>query len=577
MMMTRLNSGLQYTEDEFSALDIHFSKTLMGMVGTSDKALQWLLRILSAESQRGNSSIPLKQGFSIIDTSQSREFFSFDTLRQSLDNCALVGDGKTVTPIVVDNEGYCYLHRLWEAQEFLVKQIVFRSMPSVQLQNGQEANDVAEQALQTVRQFGFSAITGGPGTGKTTLVSRILASLIQDAPTIKIVVCAPTGKAAARLKQAIRQSKRNPDIVKAFSSQILEHIPDDVVTVHKLLMPYRRRRARQSYEETLLPVDVLVVDEASMVDMALMSDLFSVVPATAKIILVGDQHQLSSIEAGRFFKDVCRVQSDIQAATTNVRNNIVTLTHSYRFGKDSGIGRLAQAVNSGAVSESMSVLMDNTADDVRWIDTAKRDSLNQLIEMGKELYLPYWHAIDVEEKIALFDRGRVLCAVNRGPFGVTRLNTQLANALQVSTGMVPGNSAYYENRALLITRNNYASMLFNGDTGMVFQSEEGAIHVAFSSGQQGVRLVPISMLGEYQDALSMTIHKSQGSEYGHAVIVLGSRVSPILSRELLYTAVTRAQKRVTLFATEEVIRYCIEHSSERSSSLQERLKYYFTC
>jgi len=443
----------------------------------------------------------------------------------------------------------------------------------------------------------FTIITGGPGTGKTTTVVRLLALLqSQSDRPLRVALAAPTGKAAARLGESITQAVQHlPLAMRAY-------LPTQAQTLHKLLQV---RSAVQASPPPALALDLVVVDEASMIDLELMARLLAAVPLNASVILLGDKDQLASVEAGAVMGQLCEeaqaggytldtvhwVQAvtgqDIKAWAGNgsgLAQQTVMLRHSHRFAADSVIGQWASAVNAG---EHHSVA-DLWASAPRW--QAEGDaSLTRLepqhgwdgrlaarVRAGWRIWLAGLEALRAEpacpcsdaqalELLRALGQFQVLCALREGPWGVLALNQAMARALGFAV------AGWFVGRPVMVTRNDYNLQLMNGDIGLCLPTARG-LRVAFVDASQvggaGVRWVLPSRLDAVETVFAMTVHKSQGSEFEQVALVLPDRIAPVLTRELLYTGITRAKKQLTLVVPQQgVLRQAVAQKIWRSGGL----------
>lgn len=484
----------------------------------------------------------------------------------------------------------------------------------------------------------FSIITGGPGTGKTTTVVRLLALLqtqaLQAGAPLRIKLAAPTGKAAARLTESI--GRQRADL--AVPAAVRDAIPAQVSTLHRLLGSLPDTRHFRHHAGNRLALDVLVIDEASMIDLDLMDSVLAALPPSARLVLLGDKDQLASVEAGAVLGELCRDaeggfydpstlawldavtgQSFTDVAlqfggqtcsqtTHALAQHTVMLRQSRRFGPDSGIGQLAQAVNRGDVVAAHALLARglpdaqalalNEAELTQWLlsgDSARaatgyrqylqvlqtqRPALAGLSAIEFEKALEVW----AQAVLKAFDRFRLLCAVHDGPAGVDALNLRIAQALQ-RDGLLAAASGWYEGRPVMMTRNDYALGLMNGDIGIALSvpsDEPGqgelTLRVAFprpgsSDGEASpLQWVLPSRLDGAMTVFAMTVHKAQGSEFEHTALLLPPQRSPLLTRELIYTGITRAQKVFTLLTSGEGIwEVAMTQRVQRASGLRPAL------
>ncbi|WP_225737618.1 exodeoxyribonuclease V subunit alpha [Dyella acidiphila] len=480
----------------------------------------------------------------------------------------------------------------------------------------------------------FSVITGGPGTGKTTTVVRLLGllqtlQLQRAAAPLRIRLAAPTGKAAARLNTSIARQIAQlevPDTVRAA-------IPMQVETLHRLLGARADSRRYAHDRRHPLHLDVLVIDEASMIDLEMMAAALDALPPHARLILLGDKDQLSSVEAGSVLGDLCRraeqghyradiatwlreissddvsayVREDAQA----LDQHIAMLRHSHRFAADSGIGQLAAAVNAGDAPQAHALLAAPCSD-MAWLASAAADTpLAAMALDGDADRFASGHASDdapqglrfylqclqnqrpansadiaayqqwAHAVLEAFNHFQLLCAVRQGPAGTERLNREIAARLH-ATGWIEADRGWYEGRPVMMTRNDYSLGLMNGDVGIALRmpGSDGVVrlYVAFpatrdAQEQNGaqVRFVLPSRLGDVETVYAMTVHKSQGSEFEHTMLVLPDEDSPILTRELLYTGITRARRWLSLVGTAASIEQALSQRTRRYSGLAERL------
>ncbi|HBH28470.1 MAG: exodeoxyribonuclease V subunit alpha [Desulfofustis sp. PB-SRB1] len=401
-------------------------------------------------------------------------------------------------------------------------------------------------------------ITGGPGTGKTTVVVRICA-LLQSFHNggLRIALAAPTGKGATRLQELVRHQIQSLPI----SDRIKPAMVDTAHTIHRLLGASRHATRFRHHAGNPLPYDLVVVDEASMIDLALMAKLVDALGARTQLILLGDKDQLASVESGAVLAECASALPD----------NLVELRNSYRFNEE--IRRLAQAINNGAEDDVCAILGDNQSKscllaEERWFE--------QVVERYAAC-MSAAHAIGKpSEYPALFQRFsefRVLCALRRGPYGVAGLNQRVERALS-SRGHDIDPGGWYVGRPVLITRNDYQLNLFNGDIGLCLPDPEhdGELSVWFETSAGGYVGYPPSRLPAHETAWAMTVHKSQGTEFSRVVVVLPAEDSRVLCRELLYTAVTRARTQVIIVGPEPIIRTTVCRRTVRTSGVGERLR-----
>ena len=488
---------------------------------------------------------------------------AFADLKVALSESPVVASGQACEakrPLVLDGDNL-YLHRMFEAESRLAQRMrelaqdaatpcvdVAGWMRKVLLEESEAT--IAAAKIAVSRQL--CVITGGPGTGKTTLAASLIALLadLGIAEPRRIALAAPTGKAAARLQESVRTQFR----ARALADNVpaLRDFTPVATTLHRLL----------SRADML--VDALLVDECSMVDLPLMARFLDGLREGTRLILLGDAGQLSSVEPGSVFSDLC-ARSD--SGTSPLAPCIVRLTRSHRFGPSSGIGRLAGAIGQGDAASAIAVLKDSP--DTNLADEAAFGRFAH--ETAEE-----WAAHFEHSPGDAFPARRILCAHRRGSFGVNRFNRLVERRLR-DTGSIPANDEFYPGRPIIVTRNDRATGLSNGDTGVVILDSQNRRRVWFPdlAGQDGEDarfLVSPSRLPEHESFFALTVHRAQGSEYDEVVFIPGDADSRVNTRELLYTAVTRARNRVTVRADEDTVSAAIRRRTARATGLPERLR-----
>ncbi len=485
-----------------------------------------------------------------------------DPWTRALTASRLVGDGSGPEPLVLRGRRL-YLARYHDLERRLVRQLLERAeaepppVDAALLETGLDRlfgpatddNAAADQrrAAAVALRRRLTVISGGPGTGKTSTVVRLLALLVEQAdaagrPRPRIAMAAPTGKAAARLGEAVSSAlvAGGPRSLQA-SPSVRAAIPAEASTIHRLLgvIPDGPRRFHHDADHPL-PLDVLVVDEASMIDLALMTRLAEAVPPEARLLLLGDRDQLASVEAGAILGDIC---------AGGPGDAVVELRHSFRFGPESGIRRLADAVNRGDAAAVLEVLRGDEHVDVALVAPPDDGPLGPVLApLVREGYAPLLRRAAPADGLRSLDRFRVLCAHRRGLAGVEAVNPLCERTLARAGGLVP-RGPWYAGRPVMVTSNDRQLRLFNGDVGLVDAGPDGALRAFFPGPDGELRSLAPTRLPRVETVFATTIHKSQGSEYDHVLVVLPRNPSPITTRELLYTAITRARRRVTVCAS----------------------------
>jgi exodeoxyribonuclease V alpha subunit len=425
-------------------------------------------------------------------------------------------------------------------------------------------------AVRQARRRALSIIVGGPGTGKTTTVAALLAEVVGGAGTQgpRVALAAPTGKAAARLGEALRQAAAS---LPEHTRSVVADAPSS--TLHRLI-GWSTRGTPRFHGGNPLPYDLVIIDETSMVSLPLMARVLDALRPDARLVLVGDPGQLASVEAGTVLSDLV-----LGAAGGPLSDCITELVVSRRFPPGSPLDRVAQAVRHGDSAAALTVLDQPTPHpsgrgDVTWIDRAATDP--QVRHLLAALLDPVTHgavqAAQAGDGVRALDslrQVRLLCAHRQGPFGVATWNQWVQGRMESSS---TAGTAWYPGRPVMVTRNDTSAGLFNGDVGVVIRVDGNEL-VAFESAAhpEGVRLVSPARLDQVDTVHAMTIHKSQGSEFGHVIVILPPADSPLASRDLLYTAITRATDRVTLVGDRDAVTRAVQRRTHRIGGLAERL------
>jgi exodeoxyribonuclease V alpha subunit len=437
----------------------------------------------------------------------------------------------------------------------------------------------------------MAVICGGPGTGKTTTVVKILALLQEQALArgdrpLSVLLLAPTGKAARRLASSVQAGLGTLPVSEAVKAAI----PSEAYTIHRALGGGTSGRFRHDAGNPL-SADVVLVDEVSMVDLALLYRLTIAIRPAARLILQGDKDQLASVEAGAILGDIYEPHAAAEwsrefaaevrelsgqdlpgnRAERGLCDCLVNLDESFRYRADSGIGRLARAINTGDSASALAILRRGGIgrDAALFEPGPDTGSDAELERRATEGYAPFIQSSDPKEKLARLGAYRVLCAHRLGTRGVEQQNRNV-EAWLARAGLLDPLATFYANRPIIITQNDYTLGLFNGDVGVVVRDEHGRLRVCFE-GAEGLRFLAPGRLPPHETVFATTVHKSQGSEFDAVSIVLPDGVSALVGRELLYTAVTRARERVDVFASADVVRSAITRTVQRPSGLRDAL------
>ena len=585
---------------ELRLLDLHVG-LFIAQLADQEKPRPELLLVAclaSAAVGRGHVCLPLDRAAELGLQPMPDFCNDIDQWRTILLESPVVGTPDSTAPLILDEHNRLYLYRYFRYEEQVAADLTTRAAGSPDEIDPARAADLLERlfgpspdgidyqktaaAMALVKSL--LVISGGPGTGKTHTVARILALVrAMEKRELRIGLAAPTGKAAARLDESIRKAAA------ALPPELGRDLHHQAHTLHRLLGYRPGGRGFRHNRDNPLHLDLVVLDEASMIDIVVMDALLQALPPRCRLILLGDHHQLASVEAGSLFADLCASGgqawssrlttlladltrcSGFQAGkhTSSMADSVITLQTSYRFSADSGIGRLALAVNRGSIAE-VEAVTEIPGKDLVFCHAAGRERRTWLEEQLLKGYKPLLEARSLAEAFTAMERFRVLCALRNGPDGVEAINT-LARQVLAREGLIATDTEFYPGRPLIIRRNQYDLQLFNGDTGILWPDEEGRLRAWFMDAARGLRGLAPARLPAHETAYGLTIHKSQGSEFDQVLLLLPETESRVLGRELLYTGITRARSRLTLCATGEILTTAIRRKIRRWSGLGERL------
>lgn len=552
------------------SLDEELARGLCGIVGSDDPAVALAIALVSRHVQQGHTCFPLNARPEAIWPHEAERPDALPELHDwvaALERSGLTNEG----PLVIDNRARLYLRRFWELEQGLARSIRSRagSVRAASVSAGPDvealtrlfgANESSAQrrAAKHALRYRISLLCGGPGTGKTTTVAAIVAWLAEralasgeGAPRVSLL--APTGKAAARLGEAVASAKTRLDA----SNEVLACIPDEASTVHRALGMRRGGVRFTRNADYPLDADVVVLDEASMIDLQLMRQLVDATPPDATLLIVGDPDQLTSVEAGSVLRDLVDA-----SAETWWKGRVTRLEKTWRYDAAQPLGALIRAIREGDANTVDTLLDDEGAPGAQDVTWAPPDALPKELDRVAAFWRETLETLDPKTHFARRAHHVMLTPYRRGSSGTEALGQAIEARLH-ATGEAPRVAP------ILIEQNSADLQVFNGDFAMSIRGETPTAVVLDPQGEP--RTIAEARLPRYTAAYALSVHKAQGSEFDEVLIVLPDEDAPILTRELLYTAVSRAKKRVRIVGPRELIRAALSRRARRDSGVVDAI------
>jgi len=600
-----MNENIFKNSSLFQDIDKHFANYICKMSDTNDFKLWLIAAFVSYYANNGHSLFDI----ATVNNKLVSDVFEIDDNNENADlkipNLTLsdkftnaIGSNVELKPLIFDNGCY-YLNRYYQYElsvsSFIRKRVnIYNDISeskddiNIAFPKNEISGMINWQKIAAIlaMRAKFAVISGGPGTGKTTTIGKVLTLLLKQNPDLRIKLVAPTGKAADRLNESIKKFKQDSDVDK----KILENIPETAETIHRFLGIYSKKLKFDKFSNA--PIDLLLIDEASMVSLPLFAKTFEALSDECRVILLGDKDQLAAVENGNVLKDITssnninsfsaqfadcvsqitdnKLSVDISKNKTLIEDCTVHLEYSWRFNSESGIGELSKFINNSDEKTNKEDLINLFAkyDDINIEDLEINDFLKSFCQEHLVEYKRVLNSNNIAKSFETLSKYRVLCALNDSDYGVKNVNKMIEKYLfnnSLSTN-------FYHGQPILITVNDYNLNLMNGDVGIILKDNNNELKAYFKGKDNEFIDISPSNLGGYTTAFAISIHKSQGSEFDNIFIVLPKKDNRILTKELIYTAVTRAKKTCSIISNNSLLFDVSIRRILRQSGLTKRIK-----
>lgn len=559
-----------YERNDLRTIDVELARVLNGMFPTEPVVVFATVAVLSAQTQDGHACLTVRDVLEQLLVWCSQDEYEELRLDEEqllgvLNKSSVVGKEEENAPVIIDRWGFIHLGRFWRIQSEIANWLVKKLAQNLGLKMPQLQSVLDDDSLSLPLERNFLVITGGPGSGKTFTVTKLLLGYFEYARKTgqkepSVLLLAPTGKAAVRVQESISEAKTRAAGDPSFEK--MKSVPDKASTVHRALgLTQNVSSYKYTRRKTVLDADIIVVDEASMIDLALMHSLVLAVPEKSRLILLGDPHQLASVEAGSILNDIC------EAAVKNpdtLGRSLVKLQGSKRFKEEGAVGKLAAAVREGDIGEVERILNVENYVHVSLSPVCEPEALAERLDNLVASGL--WDGLldsDPLKRLECFARFRVLVALRKGHFGSQWINGRLDELVRLRTGSSSTND-WYDGRPVIVEANDYSLGLFNGDVG-IYCEQLG--QVVFPGEGPNPKTVKSHLLTNINTAYATTVHKSQGAQHENVLLILPPKKSRVLCRELIYTAVTRAQLGVEILSSLAILKESLLETVKRKSAV----------